>query len=93
MASQMKDRRQLELELPGDGRGEFVISVDTAHVRSADPKSARNSSLLWLDAVEEDAARSAAAIASPPAPINMRYVVGRSMLLGKKGIAALATLP
>jgi hypothetical protein len=45
-ASQMKDRRQLELELPGDRRREFVISVDTAHVRSADPKLARNFELV-----------------------------------------------
>ena len=45
-ASRMKDRRQLELELPGDRRREFVVSVDTAHVRSADPKSARNFELV-----------------------------------------------
>jgi hypothetical protein len=43
---QVKDRRQLELELPGNRRREFVISVDTAHVRSADPKSARNFELV-----------------------------------------------
>ena len=45
-ASHLKDRRQLELELPGDRRREFVVSVDTAHVRSADPKSARNFELV-----------------------------------------------
>ena len=45
-ASRMKDRRQLELELSGDRRREFVVSVDTAHVRSADPKSARNFELV-----------------------------------------------
>ena len=45
-ASQMSDRRQLELELPSDRRREFVISIDTAHVRSADPKSARNFELV-----------------------------------------------
>jgi hypothetical protein len=44
--SQVKDRRQLELELPGDLRREFVVSVDTAHVRSADPKSSRNFELV-----------------------------------------------
>ena len=44
--SQAQDRRQLELELPGDRRREFVISVDTAHVRSAEPKSARNFELV-----------------------------------------------
>jgi hypothetical protein len=42
----VKDRRQLELELPGDRRREFVVSVDTAHVRSADPKSGRNFELV-----------------------------------------------
>ena len=42
----MSDRRQLELELPRDRRREFVISIDTAHVRSADPKSARNFELV-----------------------------------------------
>jgi hypothetical protein len=45
-ASQVKDRRQLELELPGDRRREFVVSVDTAYVRSADPKSTRNFELV-----------------------------------------------
>ena len=43
---QARDRSQLELELPGDRRREFVISIDTAHVRSADPKSARNFELV-----------------------------------------------
>jgi hypothetical protein len=42
----VKDRRQLELELPGDRRREFVVSIDTAHVRSADPKSSRNFELV-----------------------------------------------
>jgi hypothetical protein len=37
---------QLELKLPGDRRREFVLSVDTAHIRSADPKSTRNFELL-----------------------------------------------
>ena len=41
-----KDRRQLELELPGDRRREFAISIDTAHIRSADPKSSRNFELV-----------------------------------------------
>jgi hypothetical protein len=45
-SSQVTDRPQLELELPGDRRREFVISVDTAHVRSADPKSGRNFELV-----------------------------------------------
>jgi hypothetical protein len=40
--SQIMDRRQLELEFPGDRRWEFVVSIDTAHVRSAEPKSGRN---------------------------------------------------
>jgi hypothetical protein len=36
------ERKQLELSMPDDPLCEFVISVDTAHVRCADPKAARN---------------------------------------------------
>ncbi|MBB3398865.1 MULTISPECIES: hypothetical protein [unclassified Rhizobium] len=44
--AQMEERRQLEMQLPGDRRREFVVSIDTAHVRSADPNSARNFELV-----------------------------------------------
>ena len=44
--SQTDDRCQLEMQLPGDRRKEFVISIDTAHARSADPNSARNFELV-----------------------------------------------
>ena len=40
------ERRQLEMQLPGDRRKEFVISIDTAHVRSADRNSARSFELV-----------------------------------------------
>lgn len=40
------ERRQLEMHLPGDRRKDFVISIDTAHVRSADPNSARSFELV-----------------------------------------------
>lgn len=40
------ERRQLEMQLPGDRRKEFVISIDTAHVRSADRNSAGNFELV-----------------------------------------------
>jgi hypothetical protein len=36
--AQTDERRQLEMQLPGDRRKEFVISIDTAHVRSTDPQ-------------------------------------------------------
>ena len=42
----VEERHQLEMQLPGDRRKEFVISIDTAHVRSADPNSARNFELV-----------------------------------------------
>jgi len=45
----------------------------------------------WPDAAGEVAARPVVAISLPPAPINMGYPIERSMLLGKKGIAAFAT--
>lgn len=44
--SQTEDRCQLEMQLPGDRRKEFVVSIDTAHVRSAEPNSARNFELV-----------------------------------------------
>jgi len=43
---QADDRRQLEMQLPGDRRKEFVVSIDTAHIRSAEPSSARNFELV-----------------------------------------------
>lgn len=42
LRSEMADRRQLEMQLPGDRRKEFVISVDTAHIRGTDLNMARN---------------------------------------------------
>ena len=36
------ERKQLELSMPDDPQQEFVVGIDTAHVRCADPKSARN---------------------------------------------------
>ena len=42
----MEERHQLEMALPGDRRKEFVISIDTAHVRSAEPNSARSFELV-----------------------------------------------
>lgn len=44
--SQTDDRSQLEMQLPGDRRKEFVVSIDTAHVRSAEPNSVRNFELV-----------------------------------------------
>ncbi|MGY4412506.1 hypothetical protein ACVWW4_004242 [Bradyrhizobium sp. LB7.1] len=40
------DGCQLEMQLRGARRKEFVISIDTAHVRSADQHSARNFELV-----------------------------------------------
>jgi len=34
---EINERCQLKLQLSGDRRKEFVISVDTAHIRSAEP--------------------------------------------------------
>lgn len=44
--SQTDERCQLEMELPGDRRKEFGISIGTAHVRGAEPNSARNFELV-----------------------------------------------
>jgi len=37
-----REREQIELTMPGDPLREFVVSVDTAHVRCADPKASQN---------------------------------------------------
>jgi hypothetical protein len=42
----MEDRRQLEMQLPGGRRKEFVVSIDTARIRSAEITSARNFELV-----------------------------------------------
>ncbi|CDX53612.1 hypothetical protein MPL1032_180067 [Mesorhizobium plurifarium] len=34
------------MQLPGDRRKEFFVSIDTAHIRSAEPHSARNFDLV-----------------------------------------------
>jgi lipid A disaccharide synthetase len=44
--TQADDQRQLEMQLLGDRRKEFVISIDTAHLRSAERNSARNFELV-----------------------------------------------
>ena len=44
--AQADDRSQLEMQLPGDRRKEFVVSIDTAHVRSAEANSVRNFELV-----------------------------------------------
>lgn len=44
--AQAADRSQLAMQLPGDRRKEFVISIDTAHVRSAEPNAARSFELV-----------------------------------------------
>ena len=36
------ERKQLELGMPDDPLREFVVSIDTAHIRSADQKTARD---------------------------------------------------
>lgn len=40
--AQIDDRHQLEMQLSGDGRKEFVVSIDTAHVRSAELRTCRS---------------------------------------------------
>jgi hypothetical protein len=60
------ERRQMELDLPNDPEREFVVSIDTAHVRASRRKPAGTSRSLSHDAVAADAARAQAAISRPP---------------------------
>lgn len=88
--SQSDDRCQLEMQLPGDRRKEFVISIDTAHLRSAEPTRRETSSLSWPDAVAGDGANQVAATSSPVAPSSMRSEIVLFTLLRKSDIAASA---
>ncbi|MER9771990.1 hypothetical protein [Mesorhizobium sp. M0220] len=90
----MEERHQLEMQLPGDRRKEFVISIDTAHTFAAPiPIQRETSSSSWPDAVAEVGEKSAVATLSAPTLTNLRYAIERSTLFGKRGIAALGTSP
>ncbi|MER8603346.1 hypothetical protein NKH48_06090 [Mesorhizobium sp. M1233] len=55
--SQTDDRCQLEMQLPGDRRKEFVISIDTEHVVSLINIRREISSSSWPDAAAGDGAQ------------------------------------
>ena len=60
------ERRQMELNLPNDPEREFVVSIDTAHVRASRAEAAGTSRSLLHDADAADAARAQASISRPP---------------------------
>jgi hypothetical protein len=60
------ERRQIELNLPNDPEREFVVSIDTAHVRASRSEAGRNSRSLSRDAAAADAAHAQDAISRPP---------------------------
>ena len=88
--TQMDDRPQLEMQLPGDRRKEFAISIDTAHVRSADKHLARNFEIVVARAGVVGGEIQAAGISPPATPANMRYGIAPFTRFGKRGTAALA---
>lgn len=87
--SQTDDRCQLEMQLPGDRRKEFVISIDTAHVRSAINIRREISSSSWPDAAAGDGQKGAVAISSPAAPTSRQSAIVLFTLSRKSDIAAL----
>ena len=60
------ERRQMELDLPNDPEREFVVSIDTAHVRASRAEAGRNFEIVVARAAAADAARAQAAISRPP---------------------------
>lgn len=90
---QTDERRQLEMHLPGDRRKEFVISIDTAHVRSADPNSARNFELVVARCGRGGRGETDGRYSSPPAPTNRQSETELCMPFGVKGTAASVTSP
>ncbi|MER8561497.1 hypothetical protein [Mesorhizobium sp. M0578] len=87
--SQTDDRCQLEMQLPGDRRKEFVISIDTEHVRIADQHSARNFELLVARCGRGRRREGAVAISSPAAPTSRQSAIVLFTLSKKPDIAAL----
>jgi len=56
------DRAQIELDLPNDPEREFVVSIDTAHVKSASQAEDRTFEIPVPDADADNAARAPAII-------------------------------
>jgi hypothetical protein len=81
--------RQLEMQLPGDRRKEFVISVDTA--RSADPTMARNFEIVVARCGQAGAAIWVAAISSPATPISPRSGIAACKPSERRDTAVLGT--
>ncbi|WP_208867627.1 hypothetical protein, partial [Mesorhizobium delmotii] len=73
----------------GDRRKELVISIDTAHVRSADQHSARNFELVVARCGRGDGAKGAVAISSPAAPTSRQSAIVLFTLSRKSDVAAL----
>ena len=79
------ERKQLELSMPNDTLREFVVSVDTAHVRRTDPKAARN---FEKPAVGADC--GPAIISRPPTPRRVKCGHGRCKPFSQKDIQGAA---
>ncbi|PWJ88146.1 hypothetical protein C8D77_11239 [Mesorhizobium loti] len=91
--AQADDRRQLEMELPGDRRKEFIISIDTAHVRSADPNAARNFELVVARCGCGGRGEPGGRYFVTSSTDQPQSGIERSTRFSKKDIAALATSP
>lgn len=92
-SNQTEERRQLEMQLPGDRRKEFVISIDTAHVRSADPNSARNFELVVARCGRGGRGDVGGRYFATPAPTKPQSGIELCMPFSRKGTTVSATSP
>ncbi|MER8428508.1 hypothetical protein [Mesorhizobium sp. M1403] len=85
------DRRQLDTQLPGDRRKEFVVRIDTAYVRSAEPNSARNFELVVARSGSGGRGESGGRYFVTGSTDQMAIRVRTFIPFGAKGTAASAT--
>ncbi|MFH1343886.1 MAG: hypothetical protein ABIL01_22190 [Pseudomonadota bacterium] len=85
--SQADDRRQLEMQLSGDRRKEFVSASIPLMFAAPSATRRETSNPLWPDAA---AGEPGGRTSSPAAPVSMQSAIARFLPLGKSDIAALA---
>jgi hypothetical protein len=84
------ERRQMELNLPNDPEREFVVSIDTAHVRAGRTEAGRNLRSLSHDAAAAGAAHAQATISRPPTHRSASFNTGRCRPCRPRAMPAVA---
>jgi hypothetical protein len=67
------ERRQMELNLPNDPEREFVVSIDTAHIRASRAEAGRNFEIVVARCGRGGRGSRPAAISQPPTPRSTSF--------------------